>query len=248
MPTPPTLQQRLAARLPDPGARPVMYQYWDKLLFLHWEFPTETLQALLPPGLTLDTHHGQAYLGVVPFFMSGIRPRFLPAVPWLSKFQELNVRTYVHDENGTPGVWFFTLDAANPIAVALARTFFHLPYRLACMESSGKEAITYISTACEGKKSLYSYPRPEAGLEAAPDTLEFFLLERYFLFSYNSKRDRLYRGQVSHAPYRFRLTPASEWSTHPITECGLPTPDGPPCHQAIASGFPVQIFPLQRLR
>jgi uncharacterized protein YqjF (DUF2071 family) len=244
----PTAQQRLAARLPDPGAKPVMFQHWADLLFLHWEYPAETLRDLLPTGLHLDTHEGKAYLGIVPFFMSDIRPRFLPAVPWLSKFQELNLRTYVYDDEGTPGVWFLTLDAANPIAVALARTFFHLPYRLSCMSATGRDKINYESHPCNGRKSNYVYPRPTNGIEAAPDTLEFFLLERYFLFAHNPKRDRLYRGQVIHAPYRFSLTSAKEWSTNPITECGLPAPEGPPTHQAVASGFDVRILPLQRLR
>lgn len=248
MTTPPTTQQRLAARLPSPQAQPVMFQHWKDLLFLHWEYPASTFRKFLPDGLHLDTHEGKAYLGLVPFRMTGIRPRFLPALPWISNFLELNVRTYVYDDEGNPGVWFFTLDAANPIAVALARTLFHLPYRYSCMFATGRVEIQYESHACNGRKSEYTYPRPTNGIEAAPDTLEFFLLERYFLFSHHAKRDRLYRGQVAHPPYRYSLTTAPKWSTNPITECGLPTPQGPPVHQAVASGFDVNILPLQRIR
>ena len=161
--------------------------------------------------------------------MSDIRPRFLPAVPWLSKFQELNLRTYVYDDEGTPGVWFLTLDAANPIAVALARTFFHLPYRLSCMSATGRDKINYESHPCNGRKSNYVYPRPTNGIEAAPDTLEFFLLERYFLFAHNPKRDRLYRGQVIHAPYRFSSLPQKSGAQTPSPNAASPHPrDHPP--------------------
>jgi|GEM_PF-293581 len=240
----PTLQQRLAARLPDPQAKPSMYQHWYDLLFLHWEFPVDTLQALLPAGLTIDTFEDKAYLGIVPFFMSGIRPRFLPAVPWLSKFQELNVRTYVHDDTGHPGVWFFTLDAANPLAVKIARRYFHLPYRHSRMSGTTGDPIDYKSTPRDGgAESHYTYPRPHLGIEAAPETLEFFLLERYYLFAHDHKLDRLYRGQVAHDPYRFQLTPATKWTATPIAECHLPPPPPPPPPPPIAPGFPVPSSP-----
>ena len=68
--------------------------------------------ALVPAGLELDTFEGQAWIGVVPFRMTGIRP-VASAAAWLSAFAELNVRTYV-TVGGKPGVCFFSLDAANP--------------------------------------------------------------------------------------------------------------------------------------
>ncbi|MEI6536644.1 MAG: DUF2071 domain-containing protein, partial [Verrucomicrobiaceae bacterium] len=99
--------QRLAARELQPGS-PVMFQQWRDLLFLHWEYSAAAIQATLPEGLFVDTFDGKAYLGVVPFFMRKIRPRFLPAVPGISDFMELNLRTYVHDRAGVPGVWFYS--------------------------------------------------------------------------------------------------------------------------------------------
>ncbi len=88
-----------------------MYHSWQDLLFLHWTFKPDLIQQLLPPGLHVDTFDGHAWLGVVPFFMRNIRPWWCPAIPGLSHFQELNLRTYVVDEQGTPGVWFLSLDA-----------------------------------------------------------------------------------------------------------------------------------------
>ena len=114
-----------------PNERIVMKQKWRDLLFLHWPVPPELLQPLLPPGLTIDTFEGDAYLGLVPFTMRDVRPVWAPAVPWLSHFPECNVRTYVHRGGASPGVWFFSLDAANPVAVMIARTIWKLPYFIA---------------------------------------------------------------------------------------------------------------------
>ena len=134
----PTLEQRLSAREGGVGSA-VMYQRWSELLFLHWRWEVEDLQRRLPEGLHVDLHEGEAWLGVVPFFMDRVRPRFLPAVPWVSWFRELNVRTYVHDDEGRPGVWFFSLDCEQPVAVRLARWLFRLPYFDAAMKAERRE-------------------------------------------------------------------------------------------------------------
>src|SRR5579871_2480588 len=97
-----------------------MAMQWHDLLFMHWPVPVDQLRPLIPPALAIETFDGMAWLGLVPFRMSGVRPRFVPALPWLSAFPELNVRTYVTSA-GKPGVWFFSLDAANPLAVHGAR-------------------------------------------------------------------------------------------------------------------------------
>jgi uncharacterized protein YqjF (DUF2071 family) len=102
------------------------------LLFLHWPIPVEFLRPLIPEPLIVDTYDGTAWIGLTPFTMWGARPLFLPAVPFLSESHELNVRTYVHLA-GRPGIWFFLMDASNPIAALAARLTFHLPYFRACM-------------------------------------------------------------------------------------------------------------------
>src|SRR5829696_1211158 len=115
---------------PLPGGPWMMRQTWRNLLFAHWALPAEALRALVPQALELDTYAEQAWLGVVPFSMRNVHPRGLPSVPGLSSFPELNVRTYVRMvEKGVtkPGVYFYSLEAANPVAVALARSLFLLP-------------------------------------------------------------------------------------------------------------------------
>src|SRR5262245_10075958 len=112
---------------PLPGRPWVMAMRWHDLLFAHWPVDPAVLRPLIPASLQIDTYDGQAWIGVVPFRMTGVRPRFVPPLPGLSAFAEINVRTYVTIEQ-KPGVWFFSLDAANRLAVWAARLSYHLPY------------------------------------------------------------------------------------------------------------------------
>src|SRR5690242_6528449 len=105
----------------------VLAQTWHDLLFAHWPVDPAVVRPLLPPGVTLDTFDGQAWFGVVAFWMSGIRLRGLPPVPFTDGFPEINVRTYVWDA-ARPAVFFMSLDADNALGIALARRWYHLPY------------------------------------------------------------------------------------------------------------------------
>ncbi len=132
-----TLNDRVALRTAPVDQSPVIFQNWDHLLFLHWEVPASDVQNTLPPGLRVDTYDGKAYLGVVSFLMKNVRPRLLPVVPGISTFPELNLRTYVYDDRGIPGVWFYSLEAGKHLPVWLARRHFHLPYHYARMSFEG---------------------------------------------------------------------------------------------------------------
>ena len=125
----PTLDERLSMRVRPAGA-PIMHQSWGKLLFMHWEMEVEAIRPLVPEPLSIDTFDGRAWVAVAPFTIWDSRPAFTPPLPplsrWLSSFHEINVRTYVHVD-GTPGVWFFSLDANSMVAVLAAREFFHFP-------------------------------------------------------------------------------------------------------------------------
>ena len=174
---------------------------WQNLLFMHWPVRANVLRPLIPSALTLDTFDGSAWLGVVPFRMSGVRPRSLPRVPWLSDFPELNVRTYVTAE-GRPGIWFFSLDAHNPVAVRLARATFHLPYFDAKMyyHVAGEE-VRYRSVRTPRGAPPTEFAaryRPVGNpFESRPETLENFLTERYCLYAAD-KRGNVRRGDIHH--------------------------------------------------
>ena len=111
-----------------------MFQNWSHISFLHWSYPAVYIQSLLPPGLTVDIYDSRAWLGVTPFIVEKLRPPLLPSLPWLSRFPETNVRTYVVGPDGSRGIWFFTLGAARGAAVAGATAVYGLPYRWASMD------------------------------------------------------------------------------------------------------------------
>ena len=175
--------------------------------------------------------------------MCNVRPRFLPGLPRLSNFMELNVRTYVHDEAGVPGVWFYSLDANQPLAVKIARRFFHLPYEHAAMESSRAKsgAIRYRSTrAGSAKPTVFEYA-PGAELPAAAiGSLEFFLIERYRLYA--NANGRLRRGAVFHEPYPLCEAEVTAWDDHLFALDGF-TPTGrAPDHLIMSRGVDVTDF------
>ena len=250
--TKPTSEMRLKMRERPPRRAPVMYQKWLHLLFLHWEFSPEAIQSTLPPGLYVDTFEGKAYLGVVPFFMRDVRPRFCPAVPGLSNFQELNVRTYVHDGRGTPGVWFYSLDANQYVAVKAARFLFSLPYFYAQMEAEinpADEEVSYSSRrrgTDPGLKSFFRYRPTSETSTAASGTLEFFLVERYILFAYSGK-GKLYSGRVWHSPYQLASVEVRSLEENVLRLDGFSKPAAAPAHMIMSPGVEVDIFGLEEV-
>jgi len=244
----PSLEQRLAAR-ETPSSRVVMKQRWSHLLFLHWEIDAELLQSGLPDGLYVDTYDGKAYLGVVPFFMERIRPVYCPPVPGVSWFQELNFRTYVYDEEGRPGVWFYSLDCNQWLAVKIARKFFNLPYQHAVMSASRSDGELIYKSQRKGddEDQKFRYPNQLASSsEAEPGSLEFFLLERYRLYSVD-REGRLYEGMVQHRPYQYEEVSVDDFPTRLFSLSGFQEPKIPPISSLIAEHVDVNIHPLHAL-
>jgi len=201
------------ARRPWPLPRGpwIMKQEWHDLLFAHWAVPADVVRPLIPRALEIDTFGGRAWLGVVPFRMSGVRMRGMPAIPGFSRFAELNVRTYAV-RDGKPGVWFFSLDAANPVAVWGARRFFQLPYFLAamsCAENAGW--IRYENHRKDRRGSAASlrarYRAVGEIFHAQPGSIEHFLAERYCLYTADEK-GRIIRCEIHHPPWALQLAEA----------------------------------------
>ncbi|HXJ07707.1 MAG TPA: DUF2071 domain-containing protein [Candidatus Acidoferrum sp.] len=208
-----------------------MAQVWHDLLFAHWQVDAVMLRRHVPASLAIDTFAGQAWLGVVPFRMSGVRLRGTPELPWLSAFPELNVRTYV-EVDGKPGVWFFSLDAANRVVVAIARAWFHLPYfraRMSCEERNGwieySSGRAHRGAACG---VLYGRYRP-AGATFSPElgSLEHFLTERYCLYAADGK-GHILRGEIHHAPWPLQTAEAELTSNTMADAAGIYLPSGKP--------------------
>lgn len=224
-----------------------MFHTWQDLLFLHWSFDPDIIQATLPEGLTVDTYDGRAWLGVVPFFMRNIRPRWAFSVPWLSNFQELNLRTYAVDREGTPGVWFYSLDANCWPAVQIARRWYHLPYRWGAMSFEKSVSRTSYSSRLRGSSSdstcRFEYEPAEPQRVAEPGTLEFFLIERYVLFSIR-RNGSLRTGRVWHEPYQIARANVPQWDAKLFGLSGLPTPEGEFENSLFSPGVDVEVFGL----
>lgn len=233
-----------------PSGAPVMYQRWRSLVFLHFACPPEDIQSLLPPGLTVDTFPDEtgkemAWVGLVPFRMEGIRPRGLPTVPHLSAFPETNVRTYVHQEGRQPGVWFFSLDAANPTACRIARRFFALPYHEATMsvlEAGDRREFESRRWSDDASVKVHAELGPLRGT-AAVGSLDFFLLERYLLYSY--RNNALFSGRVSHQPYPLREATIGRADETLLQRAHIAPQTF--THAIASDGVDVEVFPLQRI-
>src|SRR4051794_10324633 len=176
-----------------------MGQTWDDLLFAHWRVPLDELRAHVPAELEVDTHDGGAWLGITPFRISALRARGLLPLPGASSFLELNVRTYV-TAGDRPGIWFFSLDAASRLAVEAARRVYKLPYFHARMAASRRgEWLDYeCARVAEAGRVFSGRYRPSGPVfQAEPGSLEWFLAERYCLYTTDG-RDRLHRAEIHH--------------------------------------------------
>ena len=189
---------------PVPARSWVMSMQWRDLLFMHWPIAATAIRRYVPQGLEIDKFDGVAWIGIVPFRMAGVTPRFVPPLPWLSAFPELNVRTYV-SIGGKPGVWFFSLDAGNPIAVEGARDCFHLNFyyaRMRCQSEAG--GVAYQSSrrhrGAAAATLAVRYRPSGAAYRSARGTLESWLTERYCLYSAN-RRGTIWRGEIHHTPW-----------------------------------------------
>jgi uncharacterized protein len=186
---------------PPPDRPWAMRMRWCDLLFAHWAVDAAHLRSLIPAGLELDLFDGHAYVGAVPFGMEEVTPRRMPALPGIHAFPELNLRTYVK-LGGKGGVWFFSLDAGQRLAVRVARRFFHLPYFDAQFEiRKTDEAIEYSAVrndrGAPGAMFQAKYCPTGAVYRPAPGTLESWLTERYCLYAADC-HGRLYRGEIDH--------------------------------------------------
>jgi len=234
----------------------LMRQRWSQLLFAHWPVAPELLRPYLPARLALDLYDGQAWLGVVPFTMSGIRPLGLPAVPGLNHLHELNVRTYA-TLDGVPGVWFLSLDATQPLGVWAARTLFHLPYLHARMRltQTGDTLRAVAERTHRGEPPATfaaTWTLGDALPPALPGSLAHFLTERYYLYTAGPNLRQailgpnLWRGHLSHQPWSLRAATLGQWESTLVESHGLPTPSGPPILYA-ADTLDVQVLGLRRV-
>ena len=215
----------MTGRLPDqPVSHPVVLQRWEDLTFLHWQAEPAALARLLPAGLEVDTFDGHAWVGVTPFVMSEVRAPGTPAVPRLSRFPEVNLRTYVRAGDGATGIWFFSLDCPRLPVIAALRTL-GLPYRWAAIEAEPDVGrIAYRSRRPWGGTRMQAAVITGAAIQPGP--LENFLTGRWSAFTHRA--GRLWRVPVEHEPWPLRTATARADVGQLFAAAGLEPPTGAP--------------------
>ena len=229
---------------PLPSGPWIMKQTWNDLLFAHWPVALEVIRPLVPKQLPLDVYGGKCWVGVIPFWMSGVRGRGLPPIPGLSRFPELNVRTYV-TYGGKHGVYFFSLDAANLPAVWAARISYRLPYFHATMSS--REDAGSICYSSQRRRSSAEFKARYKPVGAArlreKESLERFVTERYCL--YTTDRERVYRCEIHHLPWPLQNAEAEVERNTMAAAAGIALPESRPVLH-FAKHLDVLIWPLRR--
>jgi uncharacterized protein YqjF (DUF2071 family) len=239
-----------------PKTRVAGYQTWRNLLFVHWRISPAEASATIPDWLSVDTFDGSAWIGLVLFSMSGVRPWWSPPVPGVSAFAETNVRTYVHLAGSDRGVWFMSLDAGGSVGARIGRSRWGLPYHHAKMRvrRSGNQVVYECERLWPGRMGVGGRVVAEIGDlfsglnldvdpgQAVPGSLEHFLIERYILYA--QKGDQLLCGRVHHRPYPLREAKVTFAEQSFLSDLSLHC-DRPPDHVIFSEGVSVEVFPLR---
>jgi len=240
---------------PLPPGRWASTQRWNDLLLAHWPVPMPAVQALLPEGVEADTFQGSAWVGMVPFWLDRIKFRGMPSLPWPRGFPDLNLRTYVRDrETGAEGIYCFSIDANNLLAVAAARVAFHLPYYWAEMRlepRSEREFSFYSRRRFSPQPAMFSVRYRGLGpthrlAEMRPGTLEYFLTERYCLFMRNHIGQAV-RANIHHVPSPLEEAEAEIERNDLAAAIGIELPDVPPVLH-YSRRLAVYIWPAELVR
>ena len=172
----------MTGRGPDHRVRRALsLQRWSNLTFLHWALPVSAVAEQLPPGLEVDRFDGRAWVGLTPLVMRDVRAPYVPAVPHLSDFVEVNLRTYVRGPDGTGGIWFFSLECAR-LPVVLALRTLALPYQWARAEAATRPARIAYRTHRVGT-GVGMRAAVQVGEPVEPDPLTTFLTARWWAYT-----------------------------------------------------------------
>lgn len=232
----------------DPVRRPVMVQRWNDVVFLHWSYPVEVVQRLLPPGVEVDAFDGRAWVGLVPFHMDDLGLPGLAPLPHVGSFPEVNVRTYVRAGDRV-GVWFFSLDVDRLLPVVIARVVYHLPY-CAGRTHHGRAGDVLTSRVERrwprpvGRATTEIAVRTGAPVDA-DDPLAQFLTARWGLVS-AGRGGRLRYAPVDHPEWPLHHAEVLHLDDHLVAAAGLPRPEEP-AHAMWSPGVDVRVGRPTRL-
>jgi uncharacterized protein YqjF (DUF2071 family) len=239
------VSERLAMRSRPKGS-PLMQQTWESLLFMHWPVPPASIRPLIPSGLELDLFEGEAWVSISPFRVNQLKLASLPPIPGIDSFLELNVRTYVH-RRGFPGVWFFSLDASKFIPVLAARVLFALPYMRAQMsfEEGNSNYVFTSNRLISPSAEFHAHWRSGVTLaDPHSESLAFFLVERYALFSGEDASISMTR--IYHRPWILEEAFLLSSKSTMIAALGIPEPQSDPILH-FSRSLNLDIWPLTEM-
>lgn len=227
----------------QPKLSSFMRQTWRDLLFLSWEVDPDEIQKSLPEGLFVDTFQGKAYITLVPMFVE--QHRLGLSVPGFTDFLEVNVRTYVYDKEGIPGVWFYSLDFSSRLGCFIANRFFNLPYVFSELEGRREESI-YLKGVRHHKTHMeFTYKPEDETFLAEMGSLDFFIAERYTL--YTAKGNKLDRGRIYHKPYPLSKVEATFKADDLFQINHLKNPGRKPDHIIFSKGVDVDFYRFTKI-
>lgn len=223
-------------------------QKWRNLLFLHWQCEAADIQQTLPKGLFVDTFEGNAYFSVAAFLMEDVRLGYLPAIPGFSHFIEINTRTYIYDEYGTVGVWFYTMDLNSYLCARLAKKAFSLPYLHAQLRNGTAGSSQFITGNRKDHPQTsiqFNFDPIENPIYFAQEgTLDYFLVERYVMFAEASSR--LYNARVRHTPYPLQSVKIKSFNPGLINAYPFVNDGYVSAHYS--SGVDVDVYPMKAVK
>jgi uncharacterized protein YqjF (DUF2071 family) len=225
---------------PVPAQPWAQAQTWVEHAFLHWRLEPRELERLLPGSVELEVYDDSAWLGITAFLLTGLRLRGLPPLPGISSFPEVSVRTYV-TRDGTPGLWYFSLDAGSTLAVEAAKRAYRLPYARSQMRYVRHGDRVHLESARAGAAFSADYGGTGDAFTAGPGTLEAFLAERYCI--YTEDGGRVYRAEFHHPPWPLQRGETTV-DVNTITPMPLPVE---PAHVLFSPRQDVVVWPLREL-
>lgn len=207
---------------PDSGFRlAVLRQAWRTVAFVHWRYGKSVLQPLMPPGLEVEQRDGSAWVTLTPLQMRDVRPPRTRAVPGLRAFAETNLRTYVRGPGGRPGIWFFSLDAANAWITIGARLALGAPYYRAKLDIGAGQDLWYTGVRAGRAAAAYRlHVRPGRPIE--PDGLDVWLTHRWR--AYTRHAGLLLEIPVRHEPWPLQTATLTTVQESLTAAAGLPAP------------------------
>jgi uncharacterized protein len=182
---------------PLPEKKWKYFQQWHDTIFLHWEVPVYFLQEHIPKEIELDTFNNMAWVSLVAFEVRNMKLRKMPSLPYISNFQEINLRTYVI-KDGRPGIYMFSIETDKLIEVLLTRVFIGLPYKKSKIKRTRKRIVSQNKALNLRLDITIGKTRPLV----EKTNLDFWLTERHCL--YETYGNKICRFDIHHKQWELK--------------------------------------------